>query len=454
MTHTRARAAVLALLLFASAACSRSDTTATNTDKSSTTSTAPGSGADATAFDKGGFGDLAKVCQDGTASGATATGVTDTEIHVGTVTDKGFTGAAGLNKEMYDTAVAFTKWCNEKGGILGRQLVLDDLDAALTEYEPRITEACAKDFAIVGGGAVFDEDPNNVRVKCGLANIAGYVVSARGRVADLQVQPLPNPVSTVSLGRLLAAKRDFPNDITKFGIMDANIPSVTLVRNQIVQAAESLGYKVAYTVDYAPAGETGWANFAADMQAKGIKILEFIGQPADFVALNQAMDTAGWAPDVVLLSANFYDAKYAQEAKGIAPNLYIQSQFYPFELASDNKATQDYLDLMKQYNPSGKVAYLGAQGLSSWLLFAQSATACGSQLTGTCLIEKAGATTVWTGGGLHSPQTPGNTAPSSCYLIMTLGSDGFAYNKSATKPTDGLYNCDTTNVFTLTNPAP
>jgi hypothetical protein len=437
---------LLAFLMVASAACSRSDDgSSTPTDQATTTSVA-GSG-DPTALANGGFGDLEKVCQPGDASGATHTGVTDTEIHVGTLTDKGFVGSAGLNEEMYDAAVAFTKWCNEHGGILGRQLVLDDLDAALTEYEPRMTEACSSDFAVVGGGAVFDEDPNNVRVGCDMPNIAGYVVSARARSADLQVQPVPNPLEKTSLGRLLAAKRDFPDGISSFGIMASGIPSVQLVRDQIVQAAKSVGFQVAYSIEYAPSGETGWANFVADMKAKGIKILEYVGQPADFVALNQAMDTAGWAPDVILLSTNFYDAKYAQEAKGIAPNLYIQSQFHPFEEASDYKATSDFLDLMAQYNPSGKVAQLGAQGLSAWLLFAQAATECGSELTSACLLEKAAAATGWTGGGLHSPQTPGNTEPSSCYLILTLGADGFSVNEAATAPTDGPFNCDPANVF-------
>ena len=42
--------------------------------------------------------------------------------------------------------------------------MVDDLDAALTEYEARLTEACEQDFALVGGGAVFDEDPNGARV--------------------------------------------------------------------------------------------------------------------------------------------------------------------------------------------------------------------------------------------------------------------------------------------------
>ena len=448
MKYTRACAALLALLLVASTACSRDDTL--NTASDSTTTTADtGSSDDATAIENGGFGELEAVCQDGDASGATDTGVTDTEIRLGTVTDKGYTGAPGLNEEMYDAAVAFTKWCNEHGGILGRQLVVDDLDAALSDYEARVTEACEQNLAMVGGGAVFDEDPNDVRVSCDLANIAGYVVSERGRTAGLQVQPLPNPVSTISVGRLVSAKRAFPDGISRYGVMTASLPSVTLVRDQLVEAAEALDYEVAYSIEYAPAGETGWPNFVADMQERDIRILEYVGQPSDFVALNQAMDTAGWSPDVVLLSGNFYDAKYAEEAAGLAPNLYIQSQFHPFEMAGENKATQDYLDVMEQYNPSGKVALLGVQGMSAWLLFARAAAECGSELTSDCLLEKAAEQSGWTAGGLHAPQTPGNETPSACFLILNLGDDGFEYNEEATEPDDGVYNCDPENVFEL-----
>jgi hypothetical protein len=445
---SRTGTSIAVLLLLAASACSRSDNT-TETG-GSTTTTAADTGGGATALAQGGFGDLEKVCQDGDASGATATGVTDTEIHLGTVTDKGFSAAPGLNKEMYDSAVAFTSWCNEHGGILGRKLIVDDLDAALTEYEARITEACTKDFALVGGGAVFDEDPNNARVACGLANIAGYVVSAPARNADLQVQPLPNPLKKINVGRYIAAARDYPEGIKSFGIMASNIPAVLLVRDQMIETATSLGYEVKYNFNYAPAGESGWANFVADMQAKDIKVLEFVGQPLSLIELAKAMDTAGWHPDVILASGNFYDDLFAAEAGTVVGNLSIQSQFHPFELASENKATQDYLDLMKQYNPGGKVALLGVQGVSSWLLFAQAATECGSNLTTDCLLEKAAATTSWTGGGLHAPQKPGNTEPSTCWLSLGLGADGYAVNDKATKANEGVYNCDPENVIELT----
>lgn len=446
MKHSRTATSIVAVLLLFATACSRSSTTTSG----DTTTTSTGKGG-ATSIEEGGFGDLEAVCQPGDASGATATGVTDTEIHVGTVTDKGFSGAPGLNKEMYDSAVAFTKWCNAHGGILGRQLVLDDLDAALTEYEARMTEACTKDFSLVGGGAVFDDDPNGVRVKCGMANIAGYVVSAAARNAALQVQPLPNPLAKINVGRYVAAARDLPEGIKHYGIMASNIPSVSLVRDQLIETAKSLGYDVVYQLDYAPQGESGWANFVADMQKKGVKVLEFVGQPIDLTALNRAMETAGWHPDLVLLSANFYDSNYAAEGGAVAGKVSIQSQLQPFELAKDNKATQDYLDIMKQYNPSGKKALLGAQGFSAWLLFAKAATECGSKLTAECLVKKAAAATKWTGGGLHAPQTPGNTEPSDCWLSLRLDAKGFSVDKAATKPNDGIYNCDPGNVIALTN---
>lgn len=458
-TKARTRTAILVLLMLVAAACSREESASTDDDGGATSTEAPaddggdgGDGGDATALDEGGFGDLEAVCQEGDAAGATAPGVTDTEIVVGTVTDKGSTAVPGLNEEMYDTAVAFTEWCNEQGGILGRKLVLSDADAKLFEYEPAMTEACERDFALVGGGAVFDDDPNGVRVGCGLPNIAGYVVSAPARVADLQVQPIPNPIFEIAMGRYNSAKAQYPDGISKFAVMASALPSVLLVKQQTIETAEQMGFELVYEVDYQTQGETGWANFVREMQAADVKILDFIGQPQNLVQLTQEMDLAGWYPDVILLSSNFYDDLFRQSGGATAGNLYIQSVFHPLEMASENKATQDYLDLMAQYNPDGKVALLGMQGLSSWLLFAEAATACGSELTRECLLEEAQAQTDWTAGGLHSRQTPGNTDASPCMLILGVDADGFIYNEEATNPTegDGLFNCDPSNVVEMT----
>ncbi len=446
MKPTRARAALLTALLVATAACSRDEDP--TTESGDTTTTEGSGGSEATALDAGGFGDLEEVCTEGDASGATAPGVTDTSITVGTMTDKGGP-VQGLNEEMYDTAVAFTEWCNEHGGILGRELVLSDVDAKLFEYEPAVTDACGRDFALVGGGAVFDDDPNDVRVGCELPNIAGYVVSARGRSADMQVQPIPNTIYNIAMGRYNAAARDFEDGGDRYGIMASAIPSVLLVKQQSIEVAESKGFEVAYSFDYQSQGETGWPNFVQEMEDKDVKILEFIGQPQNLIELTDEMEIAGWHPDVILLSGNFYDDLYRQGATP-GSNLFIQSVFHSLEMADENKATQDYLDLMEQYNPEGKIALLGQQGLSSWLLFARAATACGSDLTTECLLTEAAAQEDWTGGGLHARQTPGNDVPSPCFLLLGLDDSGFVYNEEATAPTEGLFNCDEENVFEMT----
>ena len=102
--------------------------------------------------------------------------------------------ASGLNQELFDTAEAFTKWCNEHGGINGRKIVLKERDAKLTEFQQRVIEACDQgDFFIVGGGAVFDDTGQKDRLACGLPAIPGYVVTPAATEADLAIQPVPNP---------------------------------------------------------------------------------------------------------------------------------------------------------------------------------------------------------------------------------------------------------------------
>jgi hypothetical protein len=449
-------ASALLVIVLVAAGCGRDDNKAQTASSSSSSSGSGGSGGSASSsggggtLADGGFGDIEKVCSDGDAKGATATGVTDTEIHVGTLTDKGSTIKSGLTKEMYDAAVAFTTWCNEHGGVLGRKLVLDDLDAALFNYGTVITGACTKDFALVGGGAVFDDGDNGAREQCGLANIAGYVVSAKARVAGLQVQPVPNPVYKFPVAGYRGAERVAPGGLQAYGVLTGNFASTQLVRDQAVEAVTQLGGKVVYSAEYNAQGESNWAPFVDDMKSKGVKILDYIGEPENMVALQKAMATAGFYPDVSILNANFYDTKYFQEGAATAKNTYVRTQFVPFEQAADNKATQDYLDLMKQYNPSGKVAALGVQGVSAWLLFVKAATECGSELTGTCLIEKA-KVTGWTGGGLHAPDDPGTNTPSQCGLVLKLTETGFVADQTATAPNQGKFNCSPDNVLELKN---
>jgi hypothetical protein len=450
-----AAAAALAALALVASACSRSSDE-TETGGGATTTAAPsGDGASTSApssesrLDAGGFGDLENVCQDGDASGATDVGVTDTQVQIGSFTDKGFSARPGLNEEMYDAAVAFAAWCNEHGGINGREVVVADRDAALTDYNARIVEACAEDFAMVGGGAVLDDADNGGRVACGLPNIAGYVVSAGAREAELQVQPLPNPLATVMGGQYRRVAEQFPDLIDGYGTITSSFGSVLLVRDISVDAVTQLGYTEVYREEYNSAGESNWRPFVEGMQAAGVEILEFIGEPTFFSQVLEAMEVVGYRPEIMLVNANFYDSLFQETAGDIAENTLIRIQFTPFELADQNPATADYLELMERYNPDGKVALLGMQSLSAHLLWAQAASACGSELTRTCLMENASSVTEWTGGGLHVAQDPSTNTPGDCFALLRPTADGFELDEELTAANEGIFNCDPENVMAV-----
>ncbi|MGH8977395.1 MAG: hypothetical protein ACRDV7_04910, partial [Acidimicrobiia bacterium] len=108
-----------------------------------------------------------------------------------------------------------------------------------------------------------------------------------------------------------------------------------------------------------------------------------------------------------------------------------------------------YLELIDRYDPGGKIANLGAQGLSAWLLFAKAANECGVELTRDCVWEKAQAITEWTGGGMHAPQNLQENSASNCFALLKVEGGAFVLDE-AIEPSEGIFNCADGNVATLT----
>ena len=450
--------AALAVMALVAGACTRAEgeteigaAAATDSEGQTPSGGADSGGEDgASRLDQGSFGELESVCADGEPGAATEVGLTADEIRLGTVTDRGSAERPGLTQEMYDSALAFAAWCNEHGGIGGRQIVIDDLDAKLFEYGQRVGEACQQDFALVGGGAVFDAQDNGARVACGLPNLPGYAVTPQARVADLQVQPVPNPVYSFASAGYRWLQGEYP-EADKLGLLWVNLDGPATIHNQIVEMAETLGYEIVFDEQYKPIGETGWRGFVQKMRDEGVTAFEMIGEPENMVALQQAMQTEGWYPEFIHLQPNYFDLKFADEgATSVGEATYMRSPFPTFDMADDVPAMADYLELMERYNPEGKTAMLGMQGLSAFLLFATAANACGAELSRACLLEQAAAQDGWTAGGLHSPQTPGNLVATQCSLAIQVTADGFVYDEELTQPNEGIYNCDPGNVVELT----
>ncbi len=434
---------LVACIAVVATGCGRSgDSSDADDSGSSTSSTGSASAAPAD------FGTLTDVCQPGDASGATATGVTDDEIRIATFSDAGYSGRPGLNQELFDTAEVFSQWCNDAGGINGRKIVVDERDAALTEYKPRILESCQQDFLMVGGGAVFDNTGVEDRLRCLLPDITGYVVTPEARGADLLVGPLPNPLDRMFIGEYRWLGEQYPSSTEHVGILTGNLPTTVTVAKQAKEAVESLGWDVVYDDQYPAAGPTSWAPYVQGMKDQGVEGLVWIGEPENLAKLQQGMADANFSLTWIRTDVNHYDQKLIDIGGAAVKNTYMPSSFAPFEDAADNPATQQYLDAFAKYKPDAKTkAALGLQAWSAWLLFAQAARDCGSDLTRGCVYDNAKKVHEWTGGGLHAPTDPGANTGSKCFVLLEAGASGFSTPDIGA--TDGVYRCSSKYGYTL-----
>ncbi len=406
------------------------------------------------------FGTLASPCSegDGAAPEAPATDGSETQglesevIRIGTFSDVGFEGRPGLNQELFDSGEAFVQWCNEQGGINGRQLELTEYDAAITEYAPRMREACDAEFALVGGGGAQDSEWATTGEACGLVDITGFaatpekagVVGHEGVIEHRTVSSLPYPQDEFAVGGLNGIIEESGDAIDHVGVVAADFATLTIIAERTKEAYAQLGAEVVSEQTYNILGESNWAPLAAVLEGDGVAWLNFIGEGQFLALLQQAMVEIGYQPTVTAEDASLYSSTYLEAAGPAADGTFVAIPIWPFEEANENPATQLYLDLIA--GVGGQPSLLGVQSMSSWLLFADAADGCDDDgdLTRTCLLETAASVTEWDGGGLHGATNPSTNQGPTCTILMQVEDGAFVRHA----PDDG-YDCDDGNIVEL-----
>jgi ABC-type branched-subunit amino acid transport system substrate-binding protein len=401
----------------------------------------------------GTFGTLAQpVCGPGDATGATAPGVSAGAIKVGVMGDAANTLIPDLNKELIDASQAFVAWCNKAGGIRGRKLDLTVHDAGLLRAREVMTEACTQEFAVVGGGLALDFQSVGVRTACGLTEFPGFANSPDERESDHQVQAIPAYKTHWPATQYVQIAKAMPGAVGSFGLLttSAQLGSGRPYVQRLMDAIGPLGYKLAYTdnLPAPPVPVDNWRPYVEDMRAKGVKVLDFQVTPEYLIPLLKTMRDVGWFPDAIVLPPNFYNPALLDAGDALR-NIYINAYIHPFEDAARNPPTRQFLDIMDTDAPGWKRAALAVNSFSAWLLFAQAAGACGSQLTRDCVERQGLAVGTWDGGGLHAPNpvdTKAEGRPVGCGLLLTATSSGFAVDDAKTAANRGIYNCSTENL--------
>ena len=433
---------------------------ATDTTAPATDTTAPG--ADTTAppaTDPPGvtFGDLASPCGPGEATIADGENGGDTLV-LATATDKGAEVAPGLNAEMYDAALAYADWCNEQGGINGLEIEILDADARLFEVPAAMERICDNAFAMVGGGWAFDDLQFPRFHECSMIDIAGYAVTTAKAMSNGMLQPIPNPSNLKPGGWFQWAAENHPEAVARTATVYSDILTTQIVEQQYREVMSQIeGFEVVAQIPYNPQGEANWAPIAQSLKDQDVKLLSFVGVPEVLAQLLRSMTEVGFEPELILLDGGFYADVLIERAGDAAEGAIARTVYRPFEEADQSKAVSDYLTMMETYNPDGKIAGLGLQATSSFLLFSTAAKACIEANDGVldreCVLAEAGAITDWTAGGLHTPTTPGSNEPSPCSVLVQV-QDGewtrlYPELGSADDAGNG-FACQDDSIFTLT----
>jgi hypothetical protein len=367
-----------------------------------------------------GFGTLESPCGDGDGGPAGDQGVTEDEIVIGYGDDAGFPTSPGLSQETSDAMAAFIDWCNEQGGINGREIVGNYYDAAITEVTNVMTQACDEVFMLVGQAWSLDSAQEETRLGCELPSVPTYSVSPQFANAPLMVQPVPNPADFYTAGQAEAMAELFPDEVESASVMFGNFAATIDTKDKVLQTFDDFGWNfLDCPVEYNITGEDDWKPIATRLKECGAEAVYYSGQP--FPNMQNLLDDAAqveYSP-VWLVDLNAYLASFAEwNATGNGDQVYLRSSFFPFEQADEVPAVQQYIDIVEEHG--GETSALAMQTTSAFMLWATAADACGADLTRDCVLDELSQVTSWDGGGLHAETDPGGNMPPECFMLLTL----------------------------------
>ena len=425
----RARTLLLAVLMVAVAACgSRTDSSSDSSGLDSTTTEGSGGsdGGAALGPDSTELGTIANPCSSEPADGtipADTPGVTDDTIRIGVISDRENPAVPLPTVGIEESMKAFVDFCNEAGGIHGRQLDLQTYDSEITRTEEVTSAACRDDlFALVGDGSVQDQQGVTTREGCGLPEIAAYsATSTRAESTDF-FQPVVGTLSTFfNVGPCKYIAEQFPDAVKKAAIVYTDLPAASVRAAQLRDnCTKEAGFD--FVVDEGQAfGDTDFQALVSDMKSKGVKYFTMVSSSAEMLNVLEEIKTQGVDLEVIDLGQQYYDPAVA--AAATTDGAHVLTNTVPFSEASDTPILQLYLDQMDAVGAGDKATSLGVQAFSAGLLFATATEALGSDLTRAGLITELQGITEWDGGGLHMESDPGENVHNDCFLYLTI-SDG------------------------------
>jgi ABC-type branched-subunit amino acid transport system substrate-binding protein len=286
-------------------------------------------------------------------------------------------------------------------------------------------------------------------VQCKLVEVAAYTATFVKGLSPRVFSPVPNPGTEYAVGPGKLIAREFPDAVKRAAILYPNLP---VARTQAARQRTAYEQEAGFVFVYSNPTDTlvqDWGPIVSTLQDKGVEWITDVTTLTEMEHLLQAMSDAGLRPTVIDLGQQYYDQGLL--GKPGTEGALVLTNTTPFEESAGSPALQVYLEWLKKAAPRTPPTSLGVQAFSAGLLFAQAASALGSDLTRDGLIEQLKKVKQWDGGGLQAPANPGDNEGLRCFLYLQVKDGKFArYWPKA--PTDGTggFDCSPENSMHLT----
>ncbi len=347
-------------------------------------------------------------------------GITDKTITLANVSD--LSGPVpGLFQPSYDGAKAFVTYFNATSDICGRKLELKSYDSRTDSGgdQQGYAKACEGAFATVGSMSAFDSGGAKTAESCGIPDVrTASVTFARSAcpvcfgASAVNTNFFENAVPDYVLKNFKAASQ-------KAAMVYLNAGAAAENGKGQVNAMTRRGMKFVY-VQGVDTSEFNYAPFVQQLKSKGARYVQALGSYQHGVKLAQAMEQAGFKPDVFMMDVVAYDPGFVESGGSAVEGTTAFINFVPFEQAGSNQEMQLYLKYLQQVAPGAKPNWFGVFGWSSARLFVEEAAKLGGRLSRDALIARLKNVANWTANGMHAPQDVGARQTADCWRFLQL----------------------------------
>jgi ABC-type branched-subunit amino acid transport system substrate-binding protein len=395
-------------------------------------------------------------------------GITDTEIRLAVIADVDTPIQPGLFQKSVDAMKAWAEVVNKAGGVAGRKIVIDHIDSKLNPNETRnaIIKACADDFAMVGGQALF---LNNVDDMVACKDKAGAAIGLPdmpGNALDTTQSCSPVTFVTTSLGAYCETKDQTPQtytvqqgdylyymkkykDLHGIWTVPADLKATKNAVTPTAQAGVDLGIK--------KDGQGFYDIFSRDPQSAMTPIVQVIKSNNSTFAKNGGNKMADLRKEATLQGANSvkvwacnqacYDNLLIEQGGADVDDTQILLSTIPFY--SEYKSNPTLKKLVAAAGGIENVDFNSVSALVAALLFqdaAEKAVADGGTLSRQTLFDALKQETAFDADGIIGATNVAEKTPSPC-IVMTQIKDGKFVRTYPKKV--GTFDCNKKNVIDI-----